>query len=122
MARGAAFDVKIENLPELEKALRDVTSNVRAGAVHVVSEEVGNIGRDARATAPVKSGALRRGIHDSADGLEGTVKATARHSTFVEHGTYKDKAQPFMQPSAERARRRLPQRAAEILKKFVEGR
>ena len=112
----------ILGIPEMNAALARKAEELQAAAKEAVSQEVENIADDARRTAPRKTGALRASIRGDASGLRGTVKATARHATFVEHGTYKDPAQPFMHPAAERARKRFPQVARDIISKALGGR
>lgn len=108
--------VKIEGLARMEKNLAEAGTKTREAAEQAVAEEVEEIRDDARRLAPHKTGALRAGIRADADGLDGDVKSTVRYATFVEHGTYRDRAQPYMAPAAARARRRLPKRAADIIK------
>lgn len=115
-----AEKVTIKGLADLERKLAEAGSATRAAAEKAVSEEANATRDDARRLAPVKTGELRRSIRAEAEGLTGDVKARARHATFVEHGTYRDKAQPFMRPAADRARLRLPKRAAKIIKAALE--
>jgi HK97 gp10 family phage protein len=120
VSRGTS--VTIEGLPELRAALARKTAELRAASTTAVAEEVGKVRDDAVLLAPRKTGALEAGIRGEAAGLTGAVTSSARHSTFVEHGTYKDKAQPFMRPASEAARHRFPSRAAAILRSVLEGR
>lgn len=112
---------EILGLGKLDAALARKAKELQAAAKEAVGQEVENIADDARRTAPRKTGELRSSIRSDHGGLKGTVKATARYATFVEHGTYKDPAQPFMHPAAERARRRFPQVARDIIAKALGG-
>jgi hypothetical protein len=85
-----------------------------------VEQGVRDIRDDARRIAPHDTGDLESHIDDSAEGADGTVKSTSRHAGFVEHGTFKDKAQPYMAPAAESARRRLPAWATAIFTKAAD--
>ena len=114
-------DITVHGLGELKRALANVASETRKGAEAAVAEEVAAVRDDAVKFAPRHTGKLEAGIHAEPAGLSGTVRSTARHSQFVEHGTYKDPAQPFMQPAAVRSRRRLPERAAAIIRAFLGG-
>lgn len=114
--------IVIEGMAQLQRAVVMTAAKARAAAEKAVAEEVAEVGDDARSTAPEKTGALRAGIKQRAGGLEGEVEATARHSTFVEHGTFKDTAQPYMGPAAERSRKRFPARAGALIKAAVETR
>ena len=108
--------VKIEGLARLKKNLAEAGTKTREAAEQAVASEVDEIRDDARRMAPRKTGALRAGIRARANGLDGTVKSTVRYATFVEHGTYRDKAQPYMAPAAALARLRLPKRAADVIR------
>lgn len=111
----------IQGLGELQAKLGYVAVKARAAAAEAVQQEVDAVGEDAEQGAPVRTGALRDGIERETSELDGSVTSTARHSTFVEHGTYKDPAQPFMAPAAERSRLRWPLRAAAVIRSAVEG-
>lgn len=111
----------IKGIPELEAALAKKVEELRASNMAAVAEEVRNIEADARERAPRDTGELQDDIVSRAEGLEGTVRSTSRHSIFVEFGTFKDSAQPFMKPAAEKARRRFPARAAAIIKTALGG-
>ncbi len=114
-----ARHVTILGLTELKAALASKAEELRAGSIEAVMMETRATADDARALAPVKTGELRGSIDANSSAMEGTVKATARHATFVEHGTYKDPAQPFMKPAADKARRRIPETAAAIIRKAL---
>jgi len=68
------------------------------------------VANEARRTVVVRSGELR----DSIEQEGGTVTATADHAKFVELGTYKMRAQPFLRPA-------LVNMARRILAIFKEG-
>lgn len=111
----------LEGLPGLKAALERKVEELRASSEVAVAEEVKAIEEDARSTAPRLTGELEEDIESSAEGLRGEVKSTSRHSVFMEFGTFKDEAQPFMRPAAERARRRFPTRAAAIIRAALGG-
>jgi HK97 gp10 family phage protein len=113
--------IKVDGFPELEAALAKKVTELRDAAEEAVRLETDIIRDDAVKFAPRDSGELEAGIRGRSNGLGGTVRATARHSTFVEHGTSSTKAQPFMTPAAKRARRRFPERAADIIRKALGG-
>lgn len=80
---------------------------VDAQGVHnleeVVSVMVGKvadeIAEDAASNAPVDTGRLRGSIETSVSGTTATVEATAPYSAYVEEGTSKAAAQPFLKPA-----------------------
>lgn len=70
----------------------------------------------ARALAPVDSGELRRGILARRTEGGAAVVSTAPHGAMVEFGTSKSRAQPYMQPMAEKMRSAFGDMAAEAIK------
>lgn len=104
--------VEIDGAKVLAAKLRKLPNSVRTGLRHAVTGEVDEVADDMRRGAPRDTGELIESIQAEVypDGLGGTVAATARHATFVEHGTEDTPAQPFAVPAAERARRRFPDR------------
>lgn len=112
MARRPRFTVQVDGLDKLKAQLDKLPAAVIAGAQRATHDEVEETADDMRRNAPVRTGELRDGIqaeHDE-DGLGGNAVSTARHSTFVEHGTSSTPEQPFVLPAAEASRQRYPDR------------
>lgn len=64
---------------------------IRAGAERV---------RDrAKSACPVRTGALRNSISVSSDGMRAEVSANTNYAAFVEFGTSKMRAQPYLTPA-----------------------
>lgn len=84
------------------------------GAVTILSARhmetiAGDVADDARRAVPVRTGELRRSIYHRVmpafgGTVTGRVGATARHARFVELGTRKMAAQPFLRPALYRRR------------------
>ncbi len=86
----------------------------------LIDEGADEMERSAIAGAPRHDGDLQRGIrrhssHATATGYEAIVEASARHSGFVEHGTYKDAAQPYWRPALRDARQKITSGFAPIV-------
>lgn len=114
--------VKVEGLVDLQRKLSIVTVRARQAAEKAVADEVDAVEADAKKGAPIgPTGDLSESIEGHASGLRGEVKTHERYATFVEHGTYKDKAQPYMAPAAERSRRRFTGRVAARVRAATEG-
>ena len=64
------------------------------------------------------TGVLHTNIFTDVDsnGLGGSVESRAKYSEFLEFGTSKMAARPFMQPSAEATRPKLRRRLRELFK------
>lgn len=72
----------------------------------------------AKQACPVgETGALRDSINYEVNPKQVRVFAEKEYATFVENGTSKQKAQPFMRPAAEKTRPKLSQRTREALAK-----
>lgn len=110
-----ARTVTVVGLPKMQAALLRKSAAARAAAAAVVAAETSRVWAEAKANAPVRDGVLRDGIHSRVGGLSGTVATSARHSGFMEFGTYKDQAQPYMRPAAETSRRRFPTAARAVI-------
>ena len=112
MPRGRRESVTIHGLEKLKAKLALMPRVVRSAGGRAVKEETYETRDDMKRTAPYKTGTLRESIQAEYDDklLRGRAVATARYATFVENGTDDTKAQPFVQPAAERARRRFPKR------------
>lgn len=106
--------IEITGLDELDKRLGKLPEVIRAGARRAVKAETHEVAQDMRRGAPVDQGDLVRGIQEerSKDGLEGRAASTARHTTFVIHGTSDTPANDFMEPAAQRSRRRFGDRVS----------
>jgi len=94
----ASVSVRVvsNKLPGLPGQLKgDVRDDVKRAAFEV--EALG------KAKAPVKTGTLRRSIHSefSDDGMKAIVGPSVSYSAFVEFGTRRMAARPYMRPAAE---------------------
>lgn len=82
----------------------------------IATEQIANDVVDiAKGNAPVLSGALRDSIHVESDGDDHVVVVGADYGAFVELGTSKVAAQPYLGPAAAKVRRNL----AKYYKKVV---
>jgi HK97 gp10 family phage protein len=109
--------VNIRGLDVLEAKLRALPDIVERAAVRAVREETHDVAQQMRRDAPVgDTHGLVDGIQEeySNGGLTGKAVSTAEYSTYVVHGTSTHKAEDFITPAAEVARRRFPQRVREI--------
>lgn len=116
-----APSVDVKGLPELSAALARKAAEAQAAATKAVADEVALVRADAHSEAPKDSGELAAAITGAASGTSGVVESTARHTGFVEFGTFKDRAQPFMAPAAERSRSRFPAGAAATIGAALRG-
>lgn len=117
MSRGGLnAKASIEGVAQLNAKLLAAAAQSEAAARKAVRDELNEVGDDVRRGAPVDTGELRDSERREVDGLDGTVRVTARHGVFVEHGTSDTPAQPFVGPAAERSRRRFVARVSSYVK------
>lgn len=108
MAGGTGVTVRVvsNRLPQISAAIKPAVVN----EVKVASFD---IEAQAKAKVPVKTGTLRRSIHSvfSNGGLTGTIGPSVSYGKFVEFGTRRMGARPYMRPAAEAV---LPKFAAAV--------
>jgi len=107
--------VTVEGMERLAKKLETLPEDVREGVRKAVKDETREVADDMRRTVPRLTGELARSIQVEItnNGVSGAAVATARHATFVEHGTEDTPERPFAAPAAERSRKRFPKRLRE---------
>ncbi len=92
-----AIRIEYNHLPQISAQMEDRASQVVRKAAFEVEKR-------AKEVVPVDSGTLKGSIQTKADGLQATVGVGAEYGIYVEMGTYKMAAQPFMTPAAEAVR------------------
>lgn len=100
---------RIENdfLPELTRKLPDLVSDAIGKLTYQTQLE-------ARLNCPVDTGALRNSIDTEVDRMAGFVFTGLDYAGYVEFGTYKMAARPYMGRAAEWAEAELDKVAAGI--------
>lgn len=127
--------VNVKNTSELIRDLRKAKADVRKDAYKVIKEQAEKIKYDAQGRVPIGATmALLASIKSSSSKktLTGSVSAggqvggnDAYYAVFVEFGTHKMAAQPFLYPSGraheQETEERLTAVLYEALRKGVEG-
>lgn len=108
-------------LDDLAKSVAMSAAELEGRGEQIVSETVEDIRETARAMAPVDTGELRDSIGGDVAGLTGYVIATADHAAYLEHGTSRQPAQPYMRPAMDRAEPSFSQKAADLLADLLGG-
>lgn len=91
--------IKFEGIDKLEKGIRE---NVTMSDVkRAVRHHGAKLQKKAQKNAPVDAGDLKGsiGLELSDGGLAATVEPTMEYSAYVELGTRKMKAQPYLKPA-----------------------
>lgn len=96
---------------KLDAILRNLGKN-KSIATEQIANGVVDIAKD---NAPVLSGALRDSIHVESDGDDHAVVVGVDYGAFVEFGTSRMAAQPYLGPAVAKVRKKL----AKYFKKVV---
>jgi HK97 gp10 family phage protein len=103
---GVSIKVVSNRLPALPAAIKTlVAAEVQKAGFQIEA--------DAKAKVPVRTATLQRSIHTvlSNGGMTATVGPSVDYGIYVEFGTRRAGARPFMRPAAEKV---LPQFAAAV--------
>lgn len=92
----------VSELRDLERDLKKGAAKVEALAPKVVAKSALDIERDAKINAPVDTGTLESSIDSDINGLSAEIGPHTEYEEFVEHGTSKMHAQPYMLPAFEK--------------------
>lgn len=105
---GTSVQVRI-----VSNRLPSIAAAIRPAVVDEVKRATLSIEAKAKEKVPVKTGTLRRSIHSVFEngGLRGIVGPSVLYGKFVEFGTRRMGARPFMRPAAEQV---LPGFAAAV--------
>jgi len=115
-----AATIELEDLDELP----DEQSEALEEEVHNVVENVGdNMVSYAHGIVPVRTGNLMASIFADVDedNLSVTLGATADYASFIEYGTVKMRAQPFLQPAADVGTEEMNARIEEAIIQRMDG-
>jgi HK97 gp10 family phage protein len=82
--------------------LPEISAAIRPAVVAEVQRATFDVEARAKALTPVRTGTLRRSIHSvfSNGGLTGIIGPSVLYGKFVEFGTRRMGARPFMRPAA----------------------
>ena len=106
-----SMSIKVDGLADLEAQLLELGSAGAKRSVRKGLRAMSNVVRDeARRRAPVETGLLQKSIRTADTGITATgwsfavdVRDQAFYGRFLEYGTSKMAARPFMRPAAESA-------------------
>ena len=115
-----ATTIELEDLDELS----DEQSQALEEEVHTIVENAGdNMVTYAQGIVPVRTGNLMASIFADVDeeNLSVTLGATADYASFIEYGTVKMRAQPFLQPAADLGEEEMNARIEEAIIERMDG-
>lgn len=86
----------------LTSKLPQIIAGMEAKASNAVATTAANIAADAKDIAPVDTGNLRNSIRQKMKGpIEAEVRVNAEYAGYVEYGTTRAPAQPYLTPAVE---------------------
>lgn len=96
--------VIVEGKDDFSKKGRGIVQNVRRTKARAIENALVPTVAAARNRAPVDTGALKKSIHsdiigETADTVEGVLVADVYYAGYVEFGTRKMTARPYMRPA-----------------------
>lgn len=111
------MSIEIKGLEELQKKLVDNADPARIR--QMVKRHGAQLQNKTQRLAPCKSGTLRRSIEleISLSGFQATVRPTAHYAQYVEYGTRKMNAHPFLKPAHDMQKEAFKKDIALFLKK-----
>ena len=115
-----ATTIELEDLDELS----DEQSQALEEEVHAIVENAGdNMVTYAQGIVPVRTGNLMASIFAEVDedNLAVTLGATADYASFIEYGTVKMRAQPFLEPAAAIGQEEMNARIEEAIVQRMDG-
>ena len=115
-----AATIELEDLDELP----DEQSQALEEEVHNIVENAGDsMVTYAQGIVPVRTGNLMASIFADVDedNLSVTLGATADYASFIEYGTVKMRAQPFLQPAADIGEEEMNARIEEAIVQRMDG-
>ena len=115
-----ATTIELEDLDELT----DEQSQALEEEVHAIVENAGdNMVTYAQGIVPVRTGNLMASIFAEVDedNLAVTLGATADYASFIEYGTVKMRAQPFLEPAAAIGQEEMNARIEEAIIQRMDG-
>ena len=106
---GVEVVIEFNHLQRISQAAAEKAALAVAKATHDVEAQ-------AKATVPMDTGALKNSITSTVSGLSGEVAPHTEYALYVEAGTRKMAARPYMRPAAEKVRPLFLKAMAEIVK------
>jgi HK97 gp10 family phage protein len=97
-----ATSITWSNLPQFQKAIEEAVHNVRDSTPVMVEQMTRTAVARAKAIVPVDTGRLRASISGDVTGKQlvvGTISANTHYAAYVEFGTSRMGARPYLRPA-----------------------
>ena len=89
----------VEGLENVQAMIDDKINNLTEKLSEGIAESCKVVEADARGLCPVDTGELQKSITSEVSGTTGTVGTNKEYAMYVEFGTYKMEAQPYLVPA-----------------------
>ena len=96
-------DITAKMISHVAERQRELVDKVKSGLQKVVLAVEGQAKKD----CPVDTGRLRSSITSRIEGSTGIVGTTVEYASYVEFGTYKKEARPFLFPAVKQIQARI---------------
>lgn len=103
-------------MKDLQRKLDKAPENIRRGAQYEIERAAFAIETGAKRRTPVKTGRLRSSLRTDVKKLAADIGTNVEYAPFVELGTVRQSAQPFLFPAYEQERRKLIKNLMQLLK------
>lgn len=107
---------KLDGAEQVKQKLLDLSEKKEQKLKQAVGTSGLNIQRNAKLLCPVDTGTLRNSIMVDFEGLTATVHTNIPYAPYVEFGTFRMRARPYLTPAAKQEEPRFLQRLIRILK------
>lgn len=105
--------IDVTQLAALARDLRGAPRRVERHLEQAVAKTARDIAADAQAAAPVDTGALRNSVTADINGMEAVIGPGVHYGGYVELGTSRMRAQPYLFPAADRHERPFAEACAD---------
>lgn len=111
------MQIHIEGMENVQAVLEQKMNNITEKLSEGVAGSCKVVEADAKAMCPVDTGELRKSITSEVSGTTGVVGTNKEYAMYVEFGTYKMAAQPYLVP----ALKENEEKVVQIIKDKVMG-
>lgn len=111
--------VTVRGTADLKRALARLSAKMPQAVQKALTQAALNVERGAKQRCPVDTGRLRASITHRAEADRAEVFTVVEYAPYVEHGTSRRAASPFLFPAAEEERPEYERRIREAAKKVL---
>ena len=110
--------VLIEGVPMIQAKLKHINTETHAELKKEITKASLNVQREAKKICPVDTGRLRSSITVERNDLVAEVGSNVKYAPYVEFGTKRQRAQPYLRPAYHKEEPKLKSAIEGILRKL----